>query len=179
MDEVYLIPEKSNAEQTGIQRNCVKKTEKGWVDNNALYWWIANHAIPRSTRGEAVTALILADPHGSRYDPRIAKQLAKKNIHLLLFPAGTTALLQPLDVGVYAPYKQFLRKWMENSQIVPVLEASRDAFSSAFTRTIIKEAWKETTLLSEDHSSIEDQLPVSNPFRHQSRHRNSGDDLLC
>ena len=45
MDEVYLIPEKSNAEQTGIQRNCVKKTEKGWVNNNALYWWIANHAI--------------------------------------------------------------------------------------------------------------------------------------
>ena len=124
------------------------------------------------------SALILADPHGSRYDPRIAKQLAKKNIHLLLFPAGTTALLQPLDVGVYAPYKQFLRKWMENSQIVPVLEASRDAFSSAFTRKNIKEAWKETTLLSEDHSSIEDQLPVSNPFRRQSRHRNSGDDLL-
>ena len=122
--------------------------------------------------------MILADPHGSRYDSRIAKQLAK-NIHLLLFPAGTTALLQPLDVGVYAPYKQFLRKWMENSQIVPVLEASRDAFSSAFTRKNIKEAWKATTLLSDDHSSIEDQLPVSNPFRHQSRHRNSGDDLLC
>ena len=70
---------------------------------------------------------------------------------------------------MYAPYKQYLRKWMENSQIVPVLEASRDAFSSAFTRKNIKEAWKETTLLSEDHSSIEDQLPVSNPFRHQSQ----------
>ena len=83
--------------------------------------------------------MILADPHSSRYDPRIAKQLAK-NIHLLLFPAGTTELLQQLDVGVYAPYKQFLRKWMDNSQIVPVLEASRDAFSSAFTRTNIKEA---------------------------------------
>ena len=84
--------------------------------------------------------MILADPHGSRYDSRIVKQLAKKNIHLLLFPARTTALLQPLDVGVYAPYKQFLRKWMDNSQIVPVLEASRDAFSSAFTRKNIKEA---------------------------------------
>ena len=112
--------------------------------------------------------MILADPHGSRYDPRIAKQLAKKSIHLL-FPAGTTALLQPLDIGVYAPYKQFLRKWMENSQIVPVLEASRNALSSAFTRTNIKEAWERTTLLTEDHSSIEDQLPVSNPFRHQSQ----------
>lgn len=187
MDEVYLIPEKNNAvriaEQIGIPRNCVKKTEKGWVDNNALYWWIVNHAIPEVDKRRGGNceehALILADPHGSRYDPRIAKQLAKKNIHLLLFPAGTTALLQPLDVGVYAPYKQFLRKWMENSQIVPVLEASRDAFSSAFTRVNIKEAWEATTLLSEDHSSIDDQLPVSNPFRHQSRHRNSGDDLLC
>ena len=84
--------------------------------------------------------MILADPHGSRYDSRIVKQLAKKNIHLLLFPARTTALLQPLDVGVYAPYKQFLRKWMDNSQIVPVLEASRDAFSSAFTIKNTKEA---------------------------------------
>ena len=49
MDEVYLIPEKNNAariaDQIGIQRDCVKKTGKGWVDNNALYWWIANHAI--------------------------------------------------------------------------------------------------------------------------------------
>ena len=68
---------------------------------------------------------------------------------------------------------------MDTSQIVSVLEASRDAFSSAFTRKNIKEAWEATTLLSEDHSSIEDQLPVSNPFRRQSRHRNSGDDLLC
>ena len=50
MDEVYLIPEKNNAariaDQIGIQRLCVKKTEKGWVDNNALYWWIVNHTIP-------------------------------------------------------------------------------------------------------------------------------------
>ena len=51
------------------------------------------------------------------------------------------------------------------SQIVPVLEASRDAFSSAFTRMNIKEAWEATTLLSDDHSSIEKQLPVSNPIR--------------
>ena len=116
-----------------------------------------------------VTALILVDFHGSRYDQRIAKQSAKKNTHLLLFPAGTTALLQPLDVGVYAPYKQYLRKRMDNSQIIPVLEASRDAFSSAFTRMNIKEAWERTTLLSENHSSIEDQLPVSNPFRRQSQ----------
>lgn len=54
--------------------------------------------------------MILADPHGSRYDPRIAKQFAKKNIHLLLFPAGITVLLQPLDVGVYAPYKAIPEK---------------------------------------------------------------------
>ena len=50
MDEVYLIPEKNNAariaDQIGIQRDCVKKAEKGWVDHNALYWWIVNHAIP-------------------------------------------------------------------------------------------------------------------------------------
>ena len=76
-------------------------------------------------------------------------------------------------------FPQYLRKWLDNSQIVPVLEAARDAFSSAFTRKNIKEAWEATTLLSEDHSSIENQLPVSNPFRRQSRHRNSGDDLLC
>ena len=77
------------------------------------------------------------------------------------------------------PTKQYLRKWMDNSQIVPVLEASRDAFSSAFTRMNIKEAWERIALLSEDHSSIEEQLPVNNPLRRESRHRNSGDDLLC
>ncbi len=41
MDEVYLISEKNNTDQNGIQCDCVKKTEKGWVDNNALYWSIA------------------------------------------------------------------------------------------------------------------------------------------
>ena len=64
---------------------------------------------------------------------------------------------------------------MDNSQIVPVLEASRDAFSSAFTRKNIKEAWERTTLLSEDHSSIEDQLPATQ----SAVNRNSGDDHLC
>ena len=43
---MYLIPEKNNTDQNGIQCDCVKKMEKGWVDNNALYWWIVNHAIP-------------------------------------------------------------------------------------------------------------------------------------
>ena len=70
---------------------------------------------------------------------------------------------------MYVSYKQYLRKWMDNSQIVPVLEASRDAFSSAFTRKNIKEAWDIIVTFSDDHSSIEDQLPVSNPFRHQSQ----------
>ena len=46
MDEVYYIPEKNNAVRIVVQRDCVKKAEKGWVDHNALYWWIVNHAIP-------------------------------------------------------------------------------------------------------------------------------------
>ncbi len=66
-------------------------------------------------------------------------------------------------------FNNTLSKWMENSQIVPVLEASRDSFSSAFTRKNIKETWEATALLSEDHSSIEDRLPVCNPFRHESQ----------
>ena len=65
---------------------------------------------------------------------------------------------------------------MDNSQIVPVLEASRDAFSSVFTRMNIKEAWKATTLLSEENCSIEDNCQ---PVTHSAVNRNSGDDLLC
>ena len=114
-------------------------------------------------------ALIIADAHASRYDKAVERALRRENIHMVILPAKTTALLQPLDVGIYGLYKTYLKEYCKSNGIEAVLDASRNAFSDAFTRHNILQAWKRTTLLSDDHSSILAQLPEKNNERRNCR----------
>ena len=82
-----------------------------------------------------------------------------------------TSLLQPLDVGIYGPYKEYLKTHLHGSKAVNVINASEAVFHDAFSYDNIVHAW-DKTMLTDDHSSILDQLPKENPVRrnvHSSR----------
>jgi hypothetical protein len=49
--------------------------------------------------------VLLIDRHGSYMDPEFTLKATAHNIHLYPFPRHLTHVLQPLDVGVFQPYK--------------------------------------------------------------------------
>ena len=63
-------------------------------------------------------SLLLLDTHGSHTQESVKKEMEAMNVKLKFIPAKTTCYLQPLDVGVNAPFKAFLRaewnKWYEH-----------------------------------------------------------------
>jgi hypothetical protein len=48
---------------------------------------------------------LLMDRHGSHMDPEFTIKAIAHNIHPYPFPRHLTHVLQPLDVGVFQPYK--------------------------------------------------------------------------
>lgn len=135
--------------------------------------WINDHLIPWVNEHRALygceDALLVADAHGTRYNERVMSILQTNHIHVVIIPAGATSLLQPLDVGIYGPYKEYLKTHLQGSRAVDVINALEVGFSNAFTLENIIHAWDKTTMLTDDHSSILAQLPKENPVRHHVR----------
>ncbi|KAK8813926.1 hypothetical protein WA556_005443 [Blastocystis sp. ATCC 50177/Nand II] len=177
LPEYYIIPPRKRLapilEKIHLDNNYIAQSAKGWMSNESLARWMRDLLIPavNQIRGNNKDrhALIIADAHASRYDKAVERALRSENIHMVILPAKTTALLQPLDVGIYSPYKTHLKEYCKSNGIEAVLDASRNAFSDAFTRSNILQAWKRTTLLSDDHSSILAQLPEKNEERRNCR----------
>ena len=59
------------------------------------------------TVSERPTGLLM-DSHGAHMTPEIFVLVAENDIHLLTFPANTTHLLHPFDIGIYKSLKSAL-----------------------------------------------------------------------
>ena len=80
-----------------------------------------------------------------------------RHVHVLLLPPNTTSVVQPLDVGVFGPFKQFLYDELNqlpgNSATIKRDEAITciiKAFRRAFTEDVIKAAWAKCGLWTGD-----------------------------
>ena len=90
-----------------MDNNYIAQSAKGWMSNESLARWMRDQLIPavNQIRGNNKErhALIIADAHASWYDKAVERALRRENIHMVILPVKTTALLQPLDVGIYGP----------------------------------------------------------------------------
>lgn len=85
----------------------VEATESGFTSNQIAIKWL-EHYINNSYAGpESSWKLLLMDNHGSHETPEFI-QLANDN-HILPFPfpSHMTHCMQPLDVGIFQPYKHW------------------------------------------------------------------------
>ena len=81
--------------------------------------------VKRDDFGEETSAVIIMDNFKGQITLSVQSLLAENNIHVCLLPPNTTDRLQPLDVSVNKPAKDFLRKKYEEwlaKQIVQQLE---------------------------------------------------------
>ena len=67
-------------------------------------------------------ALIIMDNFRGQITPAINSLLEDNNIHVCLIPPNTTDLLQPLDISINKPAKEFLKRKFEQWYSERVLE---------------------------------------------------------
>ena len=65
-------------------------------------------------------ALVIMDNFKGQVTVRVSSLLEEYNIHVSLLPANTTDLLQPMDVAVNKPAKDFLLKKFEHKKLVSI-----------------------------------------------------------
>jgi len=115
-------------------------TENGWTDNEIglLYFQKCFH--PETMIGQTGEyRMLLLDGHASHISTRTIEFCVSHNIILLCLPPHTTHILQPLDVGVFAPlstaYKQGVHKRtnkaagysIDKCDFLEVLQIAREA----------------------------------------------------
>ena len=97
--------------------------------------------------------LLLLDNHSSHVTLEAIETAASHGLHVVTFPPHCSHKLQPLDVGVYGPFKLFYqsysRDWMQNNPgkyitIYQVAELAGNAFTKAFIISNILSGFRAT-----------------------------------
>ena len=84
-------------------------TESGWSNAEVFETFLKDHFIPyaRPSSSENQPILIIYDGHASHKSPHIINWAKQHNLVLFVLPAHTSHILQPLDVSVFGPFKNF------------------------------------------------------------------------
>ena len=94
--------------------------------------YINNIIVPyvdANREGDDTAALVIMDNFKGQVTPSVVSLLEDNNIQVCLLPANTTDRLQPLDISVNKPAKDFLREKFQDwyaSQILQQLDSSVD-----------------------------------------------------
>lgn len=84
-------------------------SNSGWISDSHGYEWLTTVFAP-STKPDDPSArrLLIMDGHSSHMTANVIVFCMQNVIDLLILPPHTSHLLQPLDVGVFAPLKRAL-----------------------------------------------------------------------
>ena len=125
----------------------------GWSSNHHGLEWFRRCFEP-ATREKADNGrkprILIFDGHDSHLTSPFLLHSIEHNIHLLMLPAHTSHLLQPLDVGVFGPLKSAMSKCLDRLirtgisrlQKVEWVEKYMEARPLAFTKSNIEGAWR-------------------------------------
>ena len=80
-------------------------SETGWSNTKIFQMYLNEHFLKYVPTNKDEPLLLLYDEHSSHVNVPLIEWAQKHNIILFLLPAHTSHLLQPLDVGVFGPFK--------------------------------------------------------------------------
>jgi hypothetical protein len=102
---VFIFEEKppENVLEDALPNTLVGRTDKGWI-NQEMFEKYFEHIIPLLPTKRPL--IFLLDGHNSHFTFKTLSLAAENDIKIFCFPSHLTHLLQPLDVGVFGPFKQ-------------------------------------------------------------------------
>jgi DDE superfamily endonuclease len=90
-------------------------SDSGYI-NSELALIYLDHLIKHTDAGiDKPSKVLLMDRHGSHMDNDFIIKATANNIHPFPFPGHLTHVLQPLDVGVFQPYKHWHKKAVQHA----------------------------------------------------------------
>ena len=140
----------------------------GWTNNYHGMKWIKHFDVSTSETLPSPDEyrLLLCDGHDSHISADFVSFCIQNRIDLLLLPPHSSHLLQPLDVGVFAPLKhaiskqisRLLRSGIGRVQKVEWIERFIEAREQAITKDNIISGWRGAGLFPENMHRILCQL---------------------
>lgn len=165
---IFVYPRTRNPSQylsEGSPTGCIALGSKsGWMMAH-LFPEVLKHIVNHVRCSVNNMILLLIDNHESHLSVEAIRYCKANGIVLISFPPHTTHRLQPLDVGIYAPFKAHLatafNDWMlaHPGQAITIRNIgplSNKAYENSFTLKNIKNAFKKTGLWPPDRLAFSD-----------------------
>ena len=148
----------------------VTTTDSGWSNNDVGLEWLQRLFEPHTTTD--LPRLLLMDGHGSHLSRGFFQHGIDKKIFLVCLPPHTSHLLQPLDVGVFAPESHWISQELNKPSLLGatsisparMLELLAAARPRALTHRNITRAWKKTGMVPFRPAVVLEQLPGARPI---------------
>ena len=147
-------------------------SETGWINSELYLQWFQfflDHIPP------VRPVLLLEDGHASHTSIEVLELARANGVHILCFPAHSTHVLQPLDVGVFKSFKTHFSKactrYMSEhpGRVVTADKLASlvaEAWPSSFTNVNIMSGFKKTGIYPLNPGEVSDrQLAPSTAFR--------------
>jgi len=122
-------------------------SESGYSNDVLGLKWLHHFHRFTEAKKKGVWRMLIFDGHGSHLSDDFLLFAWEKKILPFLFPAHTTHLLQPLDVGVFQPFKHWHQICLHEAVAFGDIEFSKVEFLAAF-EAMRKQTFKKTTILS-------------------------------
>ena len=148
----------------------LRPSENGWSDNNIGYEWLTQcfqKASNRDDLGQKYRLLIL-DGHASHITTKVIEFGLANKIVILCLPPHITHILQPLDVGFFAPLASVYKSNIQRaSRLGATYSIDKQDFLQHYilarrqvaTPTTIISAWKKAGLAPFDPTQVLQNLP--------------------
>jgi hypothetical protein len=121
---------------------------KGWTSNLHGLEWLQRCFEPM-TRAKAAGRhrMLICDGHDSHITGDFVEHCIDNNIALMILPAHSSHLTQPLDVGLFSPLKKLLASRLEPLIRTGIARIRKQEFTAAFIRAHT-DGFKESNILS-------------------------------
>jgi hypothetical protein len=135
----------------------------GWTTDEIGLNWLQNHFIPHiQGRSKGKYRLLVLDGHGSHLTAQFDQICKEHNIIPICMPAHSSHLLQPLDVGCFAPLKRaygglvesLTRNGINHIDKLDFLAAYPEARVKAFQDASIQSSFRTTGLVPFNPTSV-------------------------
>jgi hypothetical protein len=154
--EPLVIFKGQNVLQSWVPPDIMEKwyfsaNSKGWTSNLHGVEWLKRVFEPSTrTKSAGRYRLLICDGHDSHISGSFISHCIQNKIALLILPAHTSHLLQPLDVAIFGPLKKKLTtalSYLNEAQLVRIqkaewLDVYVKARTQAFSRENIESAFR-------------------------------------
>ena len=151
-----------------LPNTSIALSDNGWTNDELGLEWLKHFDRHTKNRKKGARRLLIFDGHGSHDTIEFHKFCKENNIFTLCMPAHSSHLLQPLDVGCFAPLKKaygneigaLMRDHITHISKTEFLPAFKSAFLASITRDNILEGFRGAGLVPYNLEAVLSKIDV-------------------